>query len=82
MGKKYDQLAYDFIKISLTAYSLTAILRRNSYLYLFDALSSLLWVFVKYLSARSCTFMPLTFVAESATLYIYYYGWDKMREGY
>src|SRR5207249_3228359 len=26
MAKKYDQLAYDFIKISLTAYSLTAIL--------------------------------------------------------
>ena len=26
MGKKYDQLAYDFIRISLTAYSLTAIL--------------------------------------------------------
>ena len=26
MAKKYDQLAYDFIKISLTAYSITAIL--------------------------------------------------------
>ena len=26
MAKKYDQLAYDFVKISLTAYSLTAIL--------------------------------------------------------
>src|SRR6266542_1903805 len=26
LAKKYDQLAYDFVKISLTAYSLTAIL--------------------------------------------------------
>ncbi|MBX3329743.1 MAG: hypothetical protein KF722_05025, partial [Nitrospira sp.] len=26
LGKRYDRLAYDFIKISLTAYSLTAIL--------------------------------------------------------
>ena len=26
LAKRYDQLAYDFIKISLTAYSLTAIL--------------------------------------------------------
>ena len=23
----------------------------------------------------------LLFVAESGTLYIYYYGWDKMKEG-
>ena len=24
----------------------------------------------------------LMFVAESGTLYIYYYGWDKMKEGF
>ncbi len=80
MAKKYDQLAYDFIKISLTAYSLTAILGGIlifTFLTLYPA-------FFGYLSSIFRPVMhiyALTFVAESATLYIYYYGWDKMREG-
>ena len=80
MAKKYDQLAYDFIRISLTAYSLTAILGALlifSFLTLYPA-------FFGYLSSIFRPVMhiyALTFVAESATLYIYYYGWAKMREG-
>ena len=80
MGKKYDQLAYDFIKISLTAYSLTAILGGIlifTFLTLYPA-------FFGYLSGIFRPVMhiyALMFVAESGTLYIYYYGWDKMREG-
>lgn len=80
MAKKYDQLAYDFIKISLTAYSLTAILGGIlvfTFLTLYPA-------FFNYLSSIFRPIMhiyALTFVAESATLYIYYYGWDKMKEG-
>ncbi len=80
MAKKYDQLAHDFIKISLTAYSLTAILGGIlifTYLTLYPA-------FFGYLSS---IFRPVMhvyafmFVAESGVLYIYYYGWDKMTEG-
>lgn len=80
MAKKYDQLAYDFIKISLTAYSLTAILGGIlifTFLTLYPA-------FFGYLSGIFRPVMhiyALTFVAESGVLYIYYYGWDKMREG-
>lgn len=80
MGKKYDQLAYDFIKISLTAYSLTAILGGIlifTFLTLYPA-------FFGYLSSIFRPVMhiyALMFVAESGTLYIYYYGWDKMKEG-
>ncbi len=80
MAKKYDQLAYDFIKISLTAYSLTAILGGIlifTFLTLYPA-------FFGYLSGIFRPVMhiyALMFVAESGTLYIYYYGWDKMREG-
>jgi hypothetical protein len=80
MAKKYDQLAYDFIKISLTAYSLTAILGGIlifTFLTLYPA-------FFGYLSSIFRPVMhiyALTFVAESGTLYIYYYGWDKMKEG-
>ncbi len=80
MAKKYDQLAYDFIRISLTAYSLTAILGGIlifTFLTLYPA-------FFGYLSGIFRPVMhiyALTFVAESGVLYIYYYGWDKMREG-
>ncbi len=80
MAKKYDQLAYDFIRISLTAYSLTAILGGIlifTFLTLYPA-------FFGYLSSIFRPVMhiyALTFVAESGVLYIYYYGWDKMREG-
>src|SRR5574339_93363 len=81
LAKRYDQLAYDFIKISLTAYSLVAILGGIlifTFLTLYPA-------FFGYLSS---VFRPvmhiyaLMFVAESGTLYIYYYGWDKMKEGF
>ncbi len=81
LAKRYDQLAYDFIKISLTAYSLTAILGGIlifTFLTLYPA-------FFQYLSGIFRPVMhiyALMFVAESGTLYIYYYGWDKMKEGF
>ncbi|WP_447970849.1 cytochrome ubiquinol oxidase subunit I [Nitrospira sp. M1] len=80
MAQKYDKLAYDFIKISLTAYSLTAILGGIlifTFLTLYPA-------FFGYLSSIFRPVMhiyALLFVAESATLYIYYYGWNQMKEG-
>src|SRR5437773_242500 len=80
VAKKYDQLAYDFIKISLTAYSLTAILGGIlifTFLTLYPA-------FFGYLSSIFRPVMhiyALLFVAESGTIYIYYYGWDRMKEG-
>src|SRR2546426_8862609 len=81
MAKKYDQLAYDFIKISLTAYSITAILGGIlifTFLTLYPA-------FFGYLSSIFRPVMhiyALMFVAASGTIYIYYYGWDKMKEGF
>ena len=81
LARKYDQLAYDFIKISLTAYSLTAILGGIlvfTYLTLYPT-------FFGYLASIFRPVMhtyALLFVAESGTLYIYYYGWDRMREGF
>jgi hypothetical protein len=81
LAKRYDQLAYDFVKISLTAYSLTAILGG---ILLFTFLT-LYPTFFGYLSSIFRPVMhlyALLFVAESGTLYIYYYGWDKMKEGF
>lgn len=81
MARKYDRLAYDFIKISLTAYSLTAILGGI-------LLFSFLTLYPTFFGYLSSIFRPvmhiyaLLFVAESGTLYIYYYGWDKMKDGF
>ncbi len=81
LGKRYDRLAYDFIKISLTAYSLTAILGGI-------LLFTFLTLYPSFFGYLSSIFRPvmhlyaLLFVAESGILYIYYYGWEKMSEGF
>ena len=81
MSKRYDKLAYDFIKISLTAYSVTAVLGGL----LIFAFITLYPDFFRYLSGLFKPVMhvyALLFLAESGTLYIYYYGWDRMSEGF
>ena len=76
--KRFDDMAYEFIKVSITAYSLTAILGG---LTLFGLLLFYPHV-VGYLSSifkESMVYYALLFFAESACLYIYYYGWNWMQ---
>ena len=51
LAKRYDQLAYDFVKISLTAYSLDGDPGRHSHLHLPDALSGIFRVSLQHLPA-------------------------------
>jgi len=79
--KRYDKLAYEFIKVSLTAYSITAVFGG---LLLFT-LIVFYPDFMKYMAnIFSPTFLAyaLLFFAESACLYIYYYGWHAMETGF
>jgi cytochrome d ubiquinol oxidase subunit I len=72
--ERYDSMAYEFIKISITAYSLTAILGG---LLAFSLIIFYPHVF-QYMSGifkETMFFYALLFFAESALLYIYYYGW-------
>jgi len=81
MAKKYDDLAHLMVKISLTAYSVTAILGG---LLIFSFIT-LYPDFFKYLSSLFKPVMhiyALLFLAESGTLYLYYYGWDRMSQGF
>ena len=81
MAKKYDDLAHLMVKISLTAYSVTAILGG---LLLFSFIT-LYPDFFKYIASLFKPVMhiyALLFLAESGTLYIYYYGWDRMAHGF
>ncbi|MBI5437923.1 MAG: cytochrome ubiquinol oxidase subunit I [Nitrosomonadales bacterium] len=78
--ERYDNMAYEFIKVSITAYSLTALLG--------GLLSFSLVLFYpdlfKYLSMifkDSMFAYALLFFAESAALYIYYYGWHWLQGG-
>ena len=55
LAKRYDQLAYDFIKISLTAYSLTAILGGIlifTFLTLYPAFFSYLQILMNFLRSQ------------------------------
>ena len=78
--QRYDNMAYEFIKVTITAYSLTAILGGLLcfslilfYPHLFNYLSL---IFKESMFAYA-----LLFFAESAVLYIYYYGWHWLQGG-
>ncbi|MBI3621905.1 MAG: cytochrome ubiquinol oxidase subunit I [Nitrospirae bacterium] len=80
MAKKYDHLAYSFVKISLTAYSVTAILG-GLLLFSFITFYPAFFSYIAGLFRPVMHIYALLFLAESGTLYIYYYGWDKMNHG-
>ncbi len=74
--KRYDKLAYEFIKLLSTSFSFTAALGAG----LAFMLIILYPKFTNYLmSVFSPTFLPyvLLFFAEAGFLYAYYYGWGK-----
>jgi len=78
--QRYDNMAYEFIKVSITAYSLTAILGG---LLVFSLILFYPDLF-RYLSTifkESMFYYALLFFAESACLYIYYYGWHWLQGG-
>ena len=79
MAEKYDRLAKDLMKVSLTAYSWTAILG-GILLFTFITLFP---GFFKYMAGIFRPVMhvyALMFLAESGVLYVYYYGWDRMKD--
>ncbi len=77
---RYDRVAYEFIRVSITAYSITAI---TGGLLLF----SLIIFYPRVMGYMSGIFGPtmiayaLLFFVESGSLYIYYYGWRPMSSG-
>ncbi len=79
--KRYDDMAYEFIKVSITAYSLTAILGG---LLVFSLILFYPGLF-GYLSGifrETMFFYAVVFFAESAALYVYYYGWHWLQGGF
>ena len=74
---RYDRLARDFLKVSLLAFSLTAVvgsLMLGLFITLYPS-------FMSYMGATFKSMMPIyaaVFLAESLLLVAYYYSWDRM----
>ena len=78
--ERYDSMAFEFMKVSITAYSITALLGGVLTLCLVILYPDLF----KYLATifkGSMFAYALLFFAESAILYIYYYGWHWLQGG-
>ncbi|MDP2689050.1 MAG: cytochrome ubiquinol oxidase subunit I, partial [Deltaproteobacteria bacterium] len=78
--KRYDDAACEFLRVSLTAYSITAI---TGGLLLLSLLVFYPGV-VRYLSSifgPTLLAYGLIFFLESTALYVYYYGWQRMGSG-
>jgi cytochrome bd-type quinol oxidase subunit 1 len=78
--QRYDNMAYEFIKVTITAYSLTALLGgllAFSLVLFYPQLFGYLAVIFK----GSMFAYALLFFAESAVLYLYYYGWHWLQGG-
>ena len=78
--ERYDNMAYEFIKVTITAYSLTALLGGlltfSLVLFYPDLFKYLAVIFKGSMFAYA-----LLFFAESAALYVYYYGWHWLQGG-
>ena len=76
--KKFDRMAHDFMKISITAFALTAILG-GLLAFLLIALYGAYFTYLAGIFAPVMVIYAVLFFAESFFLYIYYYGWDAMQ---
>lgn len=79
--ERYDKMGYELMKVSLTAYSITAILGGLLTISLLVFYPNFT-VYLTRIFGSSFLIYALVFFAESASLYIYYYGWGAMKYGF
>ncbi len=79
--KRYDDMAYEFIKVAITAYSLTAILG-GMLLFSLILFYPHLFNYLATIFTESMFYYAVLFFVESAALYIYYYGWHWLQGGF
>ncbi len=77
---RYDRLAKEFTRLLLVAYSATALLG-GLFVFLLTTLYPALWSYLSEVFRISMWMYAGIFFAESATLYMYYYGWDQWKKG-
>ena len=77
---RYDDMAHEFMKISMTAYSLTALFGGALAFALFLLYPQFMAYMMRVFNIQTLVYTFL-FFAESVLLYIYYYSWYSLRYG-
>ncbi|MEJ1385430.1 MAG: cytochrome ubiquinol oxidase subunit I [Candidatus Sedimenticola sp. (ex Thyasira tokunagai)] len=78
--ERYDDMAHEFMKISLVGFSITAIFGGSLALALFMLYPDFMGYMMHVFGAQWLVYASLFFL-ESFFLYTYYYGWDAFRYG-
>jgi cytochrome bd-type quinol oxidase subunit 1 len=77
---RYDDMAHEFMKISLTGFSITAIFGGSLTLALFMLYPDFMGYMMHVFGAQVLVYASMFFF-ESFFLYVYYYGWNAFRYG-
>ncbi|MFQ5703856.1 MAG: cytochrome ubiquinol oxidase subunit I [Gemmatimonadales bacterium] len=77
---KYDKLSKEFTRLLVFAYSATALWGATLVFFL-TTLYPKFWVHMAQLFGLSMWIYVGIFFLESFTLYLYYYGWDRWKQG-
>ncbi|HTR20478.1 MAG TPA: cytochrome ubiquinol oxidase subunit I [Gemmatimonadales bacterium] len=77
---RYDRLAKEFTRLLLVAYSATAIWGATLTM-LLTTLYPKFWTYLARVFGPSMWLYAGLFFFESFTLYLYYYGWDRWKQG-
>ncbi len=78
--QRYDDMAHEFMKVSMTAYSLTALFGGTLALALFLLYPTFMGYMMEVFGNQVMVY-ALLFFLESGILYIYYYSWNALRYG-
>lgn len=79
-SERYDRLAKDFAKLLVTATALTALFGAT-FLILLTTLYPRFFGYLAGIFGPAFTFYGLLFFAESLTMYVYWYSWDRLKTG-
>ncbi len=79
--KRYDDMAYEFIKVSITAFSLTAILG-GFLVFSLVLFYPDLFMYLAAIFDDTMFYYALLFFVESTALYVYYYAWHWLQGGF
>ncbi len=78
--QRYDDMAHEFMKISMTAYAITALFGGTLAFALFLLYPQFMGYLMRVFDFQVLIYAVL-FFAESVTLYLYYYSWNALRHG-
>ncbi|HEX9393057.1 MAG TPA: cytochrome ubiquinol oxidase subunit I, partial [Gemmatimonadales bacterium] len=77
---RYDRLSKEFTRLLLVAYSATAIWGAIL-VFILSTLWMKPWAYLTAVFAPSMWLYAALFFFESFTLYLYYYGWERWKQG-